>query len=156
MIKVKDIMTKNVITTSQNATIREAARLMVSKSVSSLVVVDKYRPIAVVSEYDIIKGVDSKKTKVRDVMSREYAITSTLTGLSDIIKSLKEEKIKRFAVVEENGKLTGLVTETDIVEAIRDFTRFHQIVQDVILAIFGLATAFFLFYFSPFGKLIFG
>ena len=62
--------------------------------------------------------------------------------------------IKRFPVI-ENEKVLGIITETDIVDATRDFTRFHQIMQEAILAVFGLVTAFFLFFFSPLGQSIF-
>ena len=155
MIKVKSIMTKGVITIPPNASIKEASDLMASKSVSSLVVVEKDKPIAAVGESGIIKGIFLKKTKVKDIIDREFMIISPSTKFSQISNALREEKIKRFPVV-ENGKLIGLITETDVVEATRDFTRFHQIVQEVILTIFGLATAFFLFYFSPLGASIFG
>lgn len=155
MIKVKSIMTEEVITVSQGSSITDAAKLIVSKSVSSLVVAENNKPVAIISEGDIIKGVVAGKTKVKDIMSREFTVISPSTRFSDIIKTLKEKKIKRFPVV-ENEKLVGLVTETDIIEATRDFTRFHQIVQEVILTIFGLATAFFLFFFSPLRASIFG
>lgn len=154
MIKVRNIMTKDVITISRDSSIIDAAKLMVSKSVSGLVVVDRNKPVAVVRENDIVKGIVSKKTNVRDVMGKEFIIVSPLTTFSQINKNLKEKKIKSFPVV-ENDKLIGLITETDIIEATRDFTRFHQIVQEVILAIFGFATSFFLFYFSPIGASIF-
>lgn len=154
MIKVQNIMTKEVITISQAVSLLEAAKLMASKSVSSLVVIEKNKPIAVINENDVIKGIISKKTNVKDVMSKEFKIISLSTRFSEITKSLKEEKIKRFPVV-ENERLAGLITETDVIEATRDFTRFHQIVQEIILAIFGLATAFFLFYLSPIGASIF-
>ena len=154
MIKTGSIMTKQVVTISTSSSIMEAAKLMTSKSVSSLVVVEKNTPIAIVSEKDIIKGIVSKKTKIKDVMDREFIVISPMTKFSDISKSLREKKIKRFPVV-ENEKLIGLITETDIIETTRDFTRFHEIVQEVILAIFGIATAFFLFYFSPIGASIF-
>ncbi|MDP3765286.1 MAG: CBS domain-containing protein [Nanoarchaeota archaeon] len=154
MIRVKSIMTKDVITITQNSSIMEAAKLMTSKSVSSLVVVEKNKPVALISENDIIKGTVLKKAKVKDVMSKEFMIISPLTKFSEIINSLREKKIMRFPVV-ENEKLIGLITETDLIEATRDFTRFHQIVQEVILALFGLATSFFLFYFSPIGIAIF-
>ena len=154
MIKIRSIMTKDVITTSSNSSIIEAAKLMTAKSVSSLVVVEKGMPVAIVSEKDIINGIIFKKEKVKDVMDKELTIISPVTKFSEISKSLREKKIKRFPIVEKN-KLIGLITETDIVEATRDFTRFHQIVQEIILTIFGLATAFFLFYFSPLGASIF-
>lgn len=154
MIKVMDIMTKDVITISQGSTIKEAANLMASKSVSSLVAVEKNSPIAVISENDIIRGIVSKKTRVKEMMSKEFITVSPKTSFLEINKSLREKKIKRFPVV-QNEKLIGLITETDVIEATRDFTRFHQIVQEIILAIFGLATAFFLFYFSPLGASVF-
>ena len=154
MIRVRSIMTKDVITISKESSIMDAAKLMVSKSVSSLVVVEKDKPIAIISEKDIIKGVVSNKKKVKDVMSSNFMTISPLAKFSEVSKSLRNSKIRRFAVV-ENQQLVGLITETDIVEATRDFTRIGQVVQDVILGIFGLATAFFLFYFSPLGTSIF-
>lgn len=155
MIKVKNIMTKEVITISQNSSIKDAAGLMTSKSVSGLVVVDKNKPIGVVSENDIIKGVVSKKKNIKDIISKEFITISPTTRFNDIVKSLKDKSVRKFPVV-ENNKLVGLITETDIIEATRDFTRIHQIVQEAILAIFGLATAFFLFYLSPLRASIFG
>ena len=146
-------MTKEVITILPSSSIIEAANLMVSKSVSSLVVVDKNKTIAIISEKDIIQGIVSKTTKVKDVMDKEFILISPTTSFSEINKSLRGNNAKRFTVV-ENEKLVGLITETDVIEAIRDFTRFHQIIQEAILAIFGLATAFFLFYFSPIGASI--
>ncbi|MBI2101146.1 CBS domain-containing protein [Candidatus Woesearchaeota archaeon] len=154
MVKVRNIMSSNVVSIAPDSSIMGAARLIASKSVSSLVVMEKSKPIAIISENDVIKGVISGKANVRDVMSKNFMIISPSAKFADITKRLREEKIKRFPVV-ENDKLTGLITETDIIEATRDFTRFHQIVQEVILAVFGLATAFFLFYFSPFGASFF-
>lgn len=154
MIKVRSIMTKEVVTVPLSSSTMEAAKMMKSKSVSSLVVAEKNMPIGIVSEKGIIQGIISKKTQVKDIMEKEFITISPIMKFSEISKTLREKKIKRFPVV-ENKKLVGLVTETDIIEATRDFTRFHQIVQEVILAIFGLATAFFLFYFSPVGASIF-
>ena len=154
MIKIKDIMTKEVVTIAKSAGIIEASKIMSSKSVSSLVVIDKGKPVAVVSENDIIAGISSKKNKVKDIIKKDFIVISPLTRFSEIEKAVRNREIKRFPVV-ENGKLVGLITETDIIQATRDFTRVHQIVQEIILAIFGLATAFFLFYFSPLGASIF-
>ena len=155
MIKIRSIMTGDVITISKTSSIMEAAQLMSSKSVSSLVVVENNKPIAIVSENDIIKGIIFNKKSVKDVMSREFMSISPSAKFFEINRHLREGKIKRFPVV-ENDKLIGLITETDIIQVTRDFTRFHQIMQEVILAIFGFATAFFLFYFSPIGASVFG
>ena len=155
MIKVKNIMTKEVVVISQNSSITDAAKLIASKSVSSLVVVDQGKPIAIITENGIIRAILSKKPKVKDVMTKDFKIISPMTRFSEVSNDIKGGKIKRFPVM-ENEKLAGLVTETDIIEATRDFTRFHQIMQEVILGIFGLTTAFFLFYFSPLRITLFG
>ena len=155
MIKIRSIMTKDVVTISQDSSIAEAAKLMTSKVVSSLpVIVEGDNPIAIITERDIINGALSKKKTVQDIMNKEFKVTSPDIRFSEIIGFMKDENVKRFVVM-ENERLIGLITETDIIEATRDFTRFHQIVQEVILTIFGLATAFFLFYFSPIGASIF-
>ena len=148
MIKIKDIMTKEVVTTAKDCSIVEAAKLMASKSVSSLVVVEKNKPVGIISDSDIIIGLASKMTMIKEFMGKDFTVISPSTRFQKIEKSVRHNKIKRFPVM-ENDKLVGLITETDVIEATRDFTRFHQIVQEIILAIFGLATAFFLFYFSP-------
>ena len=157
MIKAKTIMTENVITINESAAITEAAKLMVNKHVKSLLVTKNNKPIAIVTENSLIRGALNKspnKVKIKDVMSKKFLIVNTNTSYSYIIKKLREEKIKRFPVV-ENDKLIGIITETDIVDATRDFTRFHQIMQEIILVVFGLVTAFFLFFFSPLGQSVF-
>ena len=157
MIKAKTIMTENVITTNENVTIAAAAKLMINKHVKILLVVKDSKPTAIVTENELIKGVLSPRSssiKIKDVMSKKFLTICPNTNYFDIVKKLRKEKIKRFPVV-ENDKLIGIVTETDVINATRDFTRFHQIMQEVILAVFGLVTAFFLFFFSPLGQSIF-
>ena len=156
MINAKIIMTENVITTKENATIAEAARVMLSKHVRSLVITEDNMPVAVVTQRDLIKGSLNKnpsKLKVKNIMNKKFMTITPDTTYQYIVKKLREEKIDKFPVVEQN-KLVGIITETDIIDATRDFTRFHQIMQEVILAIFGLVTAFFLFFFSPLGQSI--
>ncbi len=157
MIKAKTIMTENVITINENASLTEAAKLMVDKHVTSLLVIKNNMPTAIVTENDLIKGSlnkNQKKVRVKDIMSKNFLIIEPDTTYPYILKKLRKEQIKRFPVV-ENNKLIGIITETDIVDATRDFTRFHQIMQEIILTVFGLVTAFFLFFFSPLGQSIF-
>ena len=149
-------MTENVITINENASIPGAAKLMVSKHVDSLLVTKNNMPTAIIVKNDLIKGLVNKnpsRINVKDIMSKNFFITNPGTSYPYLLKKLRREHIKRFPVV-ENNKLVGIITETDIVDATRDFTRFHQIMQEVILAVFGLVTAFFLFFFSPLGQSI--
>lgn len=158
MITAKAIMTENVVTVDEDMTLKEAAKFMLNKNVNSLIVSKQNLPIAMISANDIIKGSLNKnisKILVKNVMNKNFMIIGPETNYYFIVKRLKEEGIKKFPVVFKN-KIVGVITETDIVNATRDFTRWHQILQEIVLAIFGLFTAFFLFFLSPFGKLIFG
>ena len=60
MIRAKTIMTENVATINENSTVADASKLIVSKHVSSLLVTKNSKPIAVVTENDLIKGALSK------------------------------------------------------------------------------------------------
>jgi CBS domain-containing protein len=155
MIKVKKIMTRNVITVSKEADLFEAEKLVVAKNLGGIVVVEKNLPIGVVDQREIISGILAKKKKVREVMGMDFVVISPLTKFPELSSYIKKKNIKRFAVVDD-GQLVGIITESDIIQSMRDFTRFDQTVQEVILVIFGLATAFFLLYFGPIGTTIFG
>lgn len=158
MIKARAIMTENAVKISEDTTLKEAAKTMLGKRIRSLVIAREGTPVAIVSENDIIRGSINKnmaKVKVKDVMDKNFMAVGPEASYSLILSKLREEGIKRFPVV-ERGNIIGIITETDIVDATRDFTRMHQIMQEVILAIFGLFTAFFLFFFSPLGQSIFG
>ena len=154
MIKAKVIMTENIVTINENASITEAAKLMINKHVSSLLVAKNNMPTAIIVKNDLIKGLLNKNPsniEVKNIMSKNFLVINPNTSYPYMLKKLRKEHIKRFPVV-KNNKLVGIITETDIVDATRDFTRFHQIMQEVILAVFGLVTAFFLFFFSPLGQ----
>ena len=157
MVKARSIMTENVITANEDATIAEAASLMMHKHVKSLIVTKDSKPIAIVTQKDLIKGSLNKnpgKVRIKGIMNKNFLAVNPDTNYLFIAKKLKEGGISRFPVV-EHDKLVGIITETDIIDATRDFTRFHQIMQEAILAVFGLVTAFFLFFFSPLGQSIF-
>jgi len=156
MIKAKSIMTENVITVNQDATVEAAANLITNKHVNSLLVTINNIPIAVVTKNDLIRGTltkNPKNIKVKNVMSKKFLIINPDTKYSFLVNELKKRDIKKFPVV-DNNKLVGIITETDVVDATRDFTRYHRILQEVIFTIFGLVTAFVLFYFSPLGQSI--
>ena len=154
MITARSVMTKDVVTISPQSSIQEAARLMGTRGVRSLVAVEGSMPVAVVTANNVIDGIVSEKSKVREIMGANIEIVSPSTHFSQIIRILKDKKITRFPVV-ENQSLIGIITETDIVEATRDFTRFHLLMQDIILITFGLTTLFFMYYFTSTKALFF-
>ena len=155
MVKVTKIMTRNVITVSKDTDLFEAEKLIASKNVGGLVVVEKGLPIGFLGQKEIVSGILGRKKKAKDAMKMDFVLISSLTKFPELSEYIRKKNIRRFAVV-DGGQLVGIITESDIIQSMRDFTRFDQTVQEVILVIFGLATAFFLLYFGPVGTSIFG
>lgn len=120
IIQVKEWMRKGLVSIGQSEDIVSCARTMHKKSVGSLIVVDKSRPIGIITHTDIInrvvaKGLDLSKTKVSDVMSRGLVTSEADTTFSHLSRVMRRHGIKHIAITEK-GKLIGMVTSTDIVK----------------------------------------
>jgi CBS domain-containing protein len=117
MIYVKDIMSRRVKTVPSSASLREAASKMARWKIGALVIVDGDRPVGIITEGDVskavAKGLDTSKTLV--VYRRKKLITvqpgERVEGAAKIMASAG---VKKLPVMEE-GKLVGMVTQTDIV-----------------------------------------
>jgi CBS domain-containing protein len=129
-VPVRDVMTKN-----------EAARLLSDNRISGMPVVDdQNRVIGVISEADILvlAGMKNGHTfrdilhrilgepaptrkagdKVENVMSFPPITAKADDDVKEVAKILDERRIKRLPVVDDDGKLLGIISRADIVRAI--------------------------------------
>ena len=114
----RDIMTSNVCTIRPEASAQEAAQLLSQKRISGLPVVNPDgRIIGIVTEADIISKVNQEGLRVADIMSHEVIAVDEETSVSEIASLLANRRIKRVPVVEK-GKLVGIVSRADIVNAV--------------------------------------
>jgi len=117
-LKVDDVMTMDVITIDENASVKEAADIMNQQGISCLIAVRKGKAIGIITERDLLKRVivetkNAKKTKVREVMSSPLEVVAPGTNLESALRLMFEKRIKKIAVVEKK-RLLGLVSLTDI------------------------------------------
>ena len=117
-LKVDDVMTMDVITIDENASVKEAADIMNQQGISCLIAVRKGKAIGIITERDLLKRVivetkNAKKTKVREIMSSPLEVVAPGTNLESVLRLMFEKKIKKIAVVEKK-RLLGLVSLTDI------------------------------------------
>jgi len=111
----KDIMTKDVVTVSAAATVREAARILTQQQLSGAPVVDEEgRLVGIVSETDIVA---KKGRQVKDIMSEKVYTVTEETSLEEIAALMMTRRIKRLAVM-RGEKLVGIVSRADLVGAI--------------------------------------
>lgn len=111
----KDIMTKDVITVSPTATVKNLAKILMQNQISGAPVADKKGKIlGVVSEADIVA---KKGKQVRDIMSKHVVGVTDDTPVEKIASVMANHKINRLPVL-RGQKLVGIVSRADIVGAI--------------------------------------
>lgn len=121
-LKVGDIMTKKVIVVPLNESVVEVAKLMKKNSIGSVIVVDEKdhdKAKGIITERDIIlkliaSGKDPAKSNAASIMSKPLRVVRPNTTLEDAAKAMKENKIKRLPVVNENSELIGVLSEGDL------------------------------------------
>jgi len=112
------VMTRNVSTVRPESSVRELAELLSREHISGAPVINADEMIiGVVTEADIIGKVDRESLHVADIMSREIITVKEETPVHEIAVLLSEHRIKRVPVV-RNGKVVGIVSRADIVDAI--------------------------------------
>lgn len=119
-VKIKQIMTRKVISCKSGVSIKDAAVLMKKNSIGVLVVIDDKKLVGVISERDIINkvvtnGLDSSITKVKDVMTKKVITGNPEMTDLDVAETFAKKKIKKLPIV-NNGKVVGIITQTDIMK----------------------------------------
>ena len=118
LLKVKDLMTKNVITIDSKHNAMDAAKLMKSKKIASLVVTKGNMPFGIVTERDFVRlicaeNLQSKDTKLIDITSSPLITVKPDATIEDAAKMMAKNKIRRIVVVEDDA-IAGILTATDL------------------------------------------
>lgn len=123
-IPVSSVMTKDVKTATEGQTIRAVAALMSRHNIGCMVIVkkgDSKLPIGMVTERDIVRLVGQPRMSfaapVKEVMKKPVITAGPMTSLQEAIQTMQVHNIRRLPVVED-GKMTGIITDTDIFGAI--------------------------------------
>jgi PAS domain S-box-containing protein len=120
--KISEIMSKSVMTIPKDTTVRQSLTEMADKNVSCLVVADNNHPAGIITERDVaqllIDHHDIRRMKVEEVMT--YPVQTVLwnTPVHEATKIMKQKKIRRLVVVNKNGEIVGLVTQSDIIKGL--------------------------------------
>lgn len=119
LLRVKDLMTENIISIDGKDSVMNAARLMSEKEVSSLVVKHEREFQGMITDRDILsrvvsKGLDPTKVKVREVMTSPLITVSEESTVDDAANKMKQNSVRRL-VVEKNHQKVGIIAESDII-----------------------------------------
>lgn len=120
-IKVEEFMTKDVIFVKLDRTVAQVKEILRLKRISGVPVIDnENHVVGVISIEDIIKCLENGtlNDKVSNHMSKNVICLTTTMTLQDAIKHFDRYRYGRFPVVDEQGKLVGIVTKNDILAAV--------------------------------------
>jgi CBS domain-containing protein len=136
-VNVVDLMTTEVIAVSRETGLRDAARLMFRNRVSGLPIVDDAGAlVGIITEADFLRleverheGTRDNGDTVGDVMSRGVVTVSPNVEIYEAAKIMAVQEIKRLPVVDEDNRLLGVISRSDIVSI---FTRPDDVIEDEI------------------------
>lgn len=115
----------SVLTIAPEASAAELAAVLAENRIGAVVVVRGDEPIGIVSERDVVRGLNDQgsgvlSASVADLMTTEL-FTCEPTDLVDHVSVVMTERRIRHVPVLEEGRLTGIVSIGDVVAArIRD------------------------------------
>ncbi|KZX16831.1 hypoxic response protein 1 [Methanobrevibacter cuticularis] len=129
-VKVKDLMTTNVLTTTPEDDVVFAFEKLMKHKISALPVVDDNGDmVGIVSASDLGHNLilDNYKlgTKVFSVMVKKVASVNSDDSLYDAVYTMSEnapeEDIINQLPVLENDNLVGIISDGDIIKALKNF-----------------------------------
>ena len=117
--KVHEVMTDNPRCVTPETPVSVAAELMESENVGSLPILDGETLAGVVTDRDIVvravaKGKDPRGMPVREVASRELVTIRPDEDLSEALKLMASNQVRRLPVVDEDNRLVGVVAQADV------------------------------------------
>ena len=118
-LRVDEIMSFPVHTIDLNQPIKVAIRIMAEKDIGALIVTENGKPVAMVSERDLLvkvldKELDYKRSRVQEIMSAPLIYGESGESLIEIETKMKLNKIRRIPIL-KNGEIAGIITSSDII-----------------------------------------
>ncbi|MBZ9625450.1 ABC transporter ATP-binding protein [Clostridium sp. FP2] len=114
LIKAKDIMIEMPIKSVGERTILQAIEIMKSSHVDSLLVVDKSNLLCGLVTLKQIRSNPDKSKKIKDIMEKNLITVNNEDSIIDVLEIIKKENISFVPVIDENLKLSGLITKSSL------------------------------------------
>jgi CBS domain-containing protein len=116
---IRDVMTGSPRTIDSAGSAVDAARLMRDEDVGLIPIVESDRLVGTVTDRDIAvrlvaEGKSPESTRVADIASRELVTIDPDQDVDEAMRLMSKHQVRRLPVVEEDGKLVGIVAQADI------------------------------------------
>jgi CBS domain-containing protein len=135
MAQIRELMTVKPRTVKAGDSVVEAAKLMRGEDAGIAPIVDGDRLVGVVTDRDIAirvvaEGRDPQSTKVEEVASQNLVTIDPQQDLDEALRLMAQHQLRRLPVVEEDGKLVGIVAQADVARH-ADAERTGEVVEEI-------------------------
>ena len=141
MSAVSEIMASEntvTITSESGNTARDVAEIMVKKMISSVIVIDKKtQPVGIITEKDLVrrvclKDISASRFAVEEIMSSPLITIMAYDSVDTASRIMTQNQIKHLAVLEEDNRICGLLSVTDITKhlakiLLKDYNRYRSL-----------------------------
>jgi CBS domain-containing protein len=122
-VLVRDIMNSPVVSASASDTVRDIAKKMKEEKIGSIVIMEKDKPVGIVTDWDIVsngvvKDAKPSQIKAKDVMKDIHTIESE-ESITEAARLLRKHNIKRLGVIYKN-RLVGIISSSDVIAVTPD------------------------------------
>jgi CBS domain-containing protein len=122
-VLVRDIMNSPVVSASPSDTVRDIAKKMKEEKIGSIVIMEKDKPVGIVTDWDIVsngvvKDAKPSQIKTKDVMKDIRTIESE-ESITEAARLLRKHNIKRLGVIYKN-RLVGIISSSDVIAVTPD------------------------------------
>ena len=115
--RAENVMIFDPITIGLEATVAEAINLMTEYRIGGIPVVDKNGILKGIVTNRDLRFENNRSKKITEVMTTNLITTNHQTNLEAAARILQKHKIEKLPMVDDTGKLTGLITYKDITKA---------------------------------------
>jgi len=122
---VQELMTSNPCSIDAHKSVAYAAKMMRDENVGLAPIVEGDRLIGTVTDRDITirvvaEGKDPESTNVAEIASTELVTVEPQQDLYEALRLMAKHQVRRLPVVEENGRLVGVVAQADVARNAHD------------------------------------
>ena len=132
---VREAMTTNPCTIDADKPAAYAARMMRDEDVGIAPIVEGDRLVGVLTDRDIAvrvvaEGLDPDRVKVSEVASRDVVTLDPNQDLDEALRLLARHQVRRLPVVEEDGRVVGVVAQADVARE-ADERRTGEVIEQI-------------------------
>jgi CBS domain-containing protein len=122
---IRDLMTSNPCSIDADKPVAYAAKMMRDEDVGLAPIVEGEKLIGTLTDRDIAirvvaEGKDPESTTVREVATTRLVTVDPEQDLDEALRLMAQNQVRRLPVVEEDGRLAGVVAQADVAKHTSD------------------------------------